>query len=102
MDTRQAGLRSLEADQRFLLRPPRRLFIALPHRRQMQILQMLDQRRAYVGHSTHCCTAVSAHNWSKLARSTAATSTTVTGVIVSSLRSSSPTDSAVTAASVFP
>src|SRR6516165_6062457 len=81
--------------QRFPLGSPRRFFIALLHRGQMEFLQMPDQRRAHIGYRAHCRTAISLYKSSKLARSGAATSTTVTGGIVSSLRNSSFTDSAV-------
>src|ERR1022692_1264003 len=87
--------------QRLSFRPPRRIFVALPHRRQMQILEVPQQRRTYVGDCAHRRTPISAHNWSKLARSTGATSTIVTGAIVSSLASKSPIDSTVIAASAF-
>src|ERR1039458_3650513 len=86
--------------QRLSFRPPRRLFVAAPHRGQVQIFQMPDQRRAYVGDGAHCRTAM--HNWSKLARSTGATFTIVTGGIVSSLASNSRIDSTVITASAFP
>src|ERR1019366_789187 len=83
------------------LRPPRRVFIALPHRRQVQVLQMPDQRRAYIGGCAHGCTPICGQNWSKLARSTGATSTIVTGAMLSSLASTSPIDSAVIITSAF-
>src|ERR1019366_3447962 len=87
--------------QRLPFRPPRRVFVALPHRRQAQILQMPNQRRAYFRSRAHCHTPISVHNWSKLARSTGATSTIVTGTIASSLASTSPIDSIVITASAF-
>src|SRR5207249_5634063 len=85
--------------QRLSFRPPRRVFVALPHRRQVQILQMPIQRRTYFSDRVHCRTPISWHNWSKLARSTGATSTIVTGGMVSSLASTSPIDSTVITAS---
>src|SRR5450759_1707741 len=87
--------------QRLPFRPPRRVFVALPHRRQMQILQMPDQRRAYIGGCAHCRTPICGQNWSKQARSTGATSTIVTGAMLSSLASTSPIDSTVIITSAF-
>src|ERR1035441_6090905 len=88
--------------QRLSFCPPRRVFVALPHRRQVQILELLNQRRADVSGRTHCRTPISVHNWSKPARSTGATSTIVTGGMRSSWASSSPIDSTVITASACP
>src|ERR1700694_4227201 len=64
-----------------------RVFVAVPHRRQVQILEVPDHSRAYISDRAHCRTPISGHNWSKPARSTGATSTIVTGAMVSSLAS---------------
>src|ERR1035438_8408722 len=88
--------------QRLSFRPPRRVFVTLPHRRQAQILQVPHQRRAHVSHRAHGRTPISVHNWSKSASSTGATSTIVTGAMVSSLASTSRIGSPVIPPPAFP
>src|ERR1019366_3410101 len=85
--------------QRLSFGPPRRVFVALPHRRQVQILELLNQRRADVSGGAHCRTPISVHNWSKPARATRAPSTNVTRGMRSSGASSSPIDSPLMTAS---
>src|ERR1044071_722098 len=85
--------------QRLAFRTPRRVFIALPHRRQVQILEVSDQSRTDIRDRAHWRTPISVHNWSKLARSTGATTTIVTSGSVPSLASTSPIASTVITAS---
>src|ERR1035438_8107504 len=61
----------------------RGLLEALAHRRQMQLFQVLHQRRSDLRGRAHGSTSCALNNWSKMRRSTAATCTSRTVVLYS-------------------